>query len=214
MLDTVCWARQTRGGRRQDQIRAAFRRAGCAVDQQDDPFYLDPPLAKPPARLDVQHLPELGNAVASLVPGGQLVVISLADFALPRIWEWVAQHLARKGCSLRDLESGRTWDFAVDPGAGYEIARLVEAMANRRRTETARAIASAAGKLGPRQKLADEATMKRAQRYWADPTLSGPQAAELVGVGVATLYRHLGPKTEYEAKAAAKAAAKLKKPTR
>lgn len=84
---------------------------------------------------------------------------------------------------------------------------------NRRRTETARAIA-AAGKLGPRQKLADEATMKRAQRYWADPTLSGPQAAEKVGVGVATLYRHLGPKTEYEAKAAAKAATKSKKPTR
>lgn len=201
-MDIVCWARRTVGGKREDQIKAAFRRAGCAVDQHDDPFYVDQPPAKSPPRLDIDHLPELQRAVYSLQSGGQFVVMTLGHFAVPRVWEWVAQHLARKACSLRDLDSARTWDFAQDHGAGYEVTRLVETMANRLRTEKARTAAAAAGKLGPRQKLADPATMERAQQVWADPNLSADKAAKTLGIGVATLYRHLGPKTEFEKKAA------------
>lgn len=167
-------------------------------------------------RLDIKHMPELQNAVHSLVDGGQLVVISLGQFGVPRVWEWVAAALARKRASVRDLESGKIWDLAVDPGTGFEVSRLVEAMSTRLRLEKANAARAASGKLGPRQRLADEATMKCARRAWADPSLSAEKAAEKVGIGVATLYRRLGPKTEFEAKEAAKADAKAetKKTTR
>lgn len=199
-MDVVCWARRTVGGKREDQIKMAFRRAGCAVDEKDDPYYLDLPLEKQPARLDIEHMPELQRAVHLVMEGGLLVVMSLGHFGVPRIWAWTASHLVRKGCSLRDLESGKTWDFGDDPAAGYEVERLVDAMANRLRTERARAARAASGRLGPRQKLADDATMRRARRAWADPALTAKQAAETVGVGVATLYRHLGPKEEFERK--------------
>lgn len=145
-------------------------------------------------------MPELERAVHSLMPAGQLVVMSLGHFGVVRIWEWAAARLARKAASLRDLESGKVWDFAVDPGAGYEISRLVAEMSNRLRTEKARTIAAAAGKLGPRQRLADDKMMAKAKRLWADPTLSAQAAANEIGIGVATLYRHLGPKGEAEAK--------------
>lgn len=209
-MDIVCWARRTPGGKREDQFRATFRRASCAVDADDDPFYVDQPLKTQPPRLDIQHMPQLEVAVNSLMDNGQFTVISLGHFGVVRVWEWVATRLARKGASLRDLESGKVWDFRADPGAGYEVSRAVEAMSNRLRTEKARAIAAAAGKLGPRQRLADEAVMKHARRAWSDPTLSAQAAADVVGIGVATLYRHLGPKSEAEAKAATKP----KKPTR
>lgn len=204
-MDVVCWARRTVGGKREDQIKAAFRRAGCAVDAEDDPYYLDQPLEKQPPRLDVEHMPELQQAVHSVMDGGQFVVVTLGHFAVPRIWVWAAAHLVRKGCSLRDLESGRIWDFGQDPAGGYDVERQVEAMANRLRTERARAARAATGRLGQRQKLADDATMKRARRAWADPELTAKEAAAMIGVGVATLYRHLGPKEEFERKMAAKA---------
>lgn len=204
----MCWARRTPGGKREDQIRAAFRRAGCAVDAEDDPYYVDQPLDKQPPRLDIEHLPELEAAVNSVMDRGRLVVMSLGHFGVTRVWEWAATRLVRKRASLRDLESGRAWDFAADPGAGYEIGRLVEGMSNRMRTEKARAVAAATGKLGPRQRLADAATMARARRAWEDPALSAQAAAEKIGIGVATLYRHLGPKSEAEA------AARTKKTTR
>lgn len=200
-MDIVSWGRKTKGGKREDQIKAAFRRAGCAVDEPDDPFYLDQPLEKQPARLDIRHMPELENAVHSLADKGQLVVITLGHFGVPRVWAWVAQNLARKAASIRDLESGKTWDFAVDPGAGYEIERLVESMSNRLRTVNARVARIESGRLGPKEKLADPALRKRAARLWADPEKTKAMVAEEIGVSVMTLHRHLGPKTEAERKA-------------
>lgn len=208
-MDVVSWARRTPGGRREDQIRATFRRAGCAVDQPDDPFYIDEPMASRPVRLDIEHFPKLEAAVSSLMEGGQLVVLSVGQFAVRRVWDWAAIHLTRKRASLRDLEGERTWDFSTDPGAAFEVGRLVEQMATRLRLEAANAARAAAGKLGPRQKLADDKVMARAKRLWADSDLSAAEVAKAIGISVPTLYRHLGPKAEAEAKAIS-----TKKPTR
>lgn len=75
-------------------------------------------------------------------------------------------------------------------------------MFNRLRTENAHAIAAAAGKFGPHQRLTDDKVMAKAKRLWADPTLSAQTAAN--EIGIATLYRHCGPKGEAEAKPANK----------
>jgi hypothetical protein len=213
-MDIVAWARRTRGGLREDQIKAKLRRAGCPVDEIDDPFYLDQPLPTQPARLDIEHMPELKKAVHSLMDGSQFVVLSLGHFGVHRIWDWVATHLARKGASIRELENNKSWDFKTDPGAGYEIARLVEDMSNRLRTENARAARAASGRLGPRQKLADDAVMRRAKRLWSDPSLSAKDVALEMNIGVATLYRHLGAKVEAEQEAAIAAQKQTKKTTR
>lgn len=112
--------------------------------------------------------------------------------------------MARKGVKLFDLESKREWDFRADPGAGYEVEQLVEQTFNRQRTSAATAARIAAGKAGPREKMEDEALKRRAARAWADPELSASAAAAEVGLGVATLYRHFGPKLDYVATTAAK----------
>jgi hypothetical protein len=48
--------------------------------------------------------------------------------------------------------------------------------------------------------LANKKKLAEAKRLWADPELSARAVAKLVGVGVRTLYRDLGPRSERSAK--------------
>ena len=196
-MDIVGWTR-LRSGKTADMCRAKFERAGVPSGDWA-PIYIDQPTPKV-TKLTVDHMPELRKAMNSLMAGGQLVVLALGDFGVARVWSWAADRLAEKKSSLRNVETGAVYDFAADPAVGYAVSALVEKEMNRSRTEKMRAARIASGHLGPREKLLDPALKRKCARLWADPNLSAAMVAEQTRISAPTLYRHLGPKGEAEAK--------------
>lgn len=169
-----------------------LRRAGCAVDRQDDPFYWDAPRRGTSPKLE--NLPNLQRAVQSLNAGERLVVCTLAHFASAAVWYWVATECARRGATVSDIDSGKLFDFAADPGAAFEAAAMIEEQLRKQRTEKAREAAAELGHVGRRASLT-AAQIANCRQMWVETSDDGalkystPQIATYFRVSEPTVRR-------------------------
>lgn len=125
-------------------------------------------------------------------PDRQLVFVTLAHVAVPKLWFHIAKEVARKGATAYDIASGTLFDFAADPGATAHGAELVQEYFNKCRGEASLEARAASGNFGGRPKALTAAKRAQARRLWGDAAAGSVEAiAKKMGCSSATLRREM-----------------------
>ncbi len=187
-LIKVAYVRLTPKGKPLKHWKDLLREAGCKVDENDDPFYVDRPKETDAKHLELDKLPKLKAAVESTIEGETLVVPNMGHFGASKIWYWVAEQLVGKRVKIEDVEADTVYDL-TKLEEGYKAASEVDAKARAMRTENARRAKAKLGEIGDTFKKLKGKSLERARKMFVDPNYTGKQIADEFKIGTATLYR-------------------------
>jgi len=184
-----------------EEQRAALRSVGLIDDRV---VYVEETPKRRKAKVMPEHLVMRHEAIRALKKRADdvLVVSSLDRLGLTTADILGAvEAVTRKGAFVLDASTGETycWHPGVVPLVA--AAARAERVLMLERTKKAREAGAKMGAKGGRPKaLGNPKKLAEAKRLWPDPELSGRAIAKLLGVGLRTLYDHLGPRSESKAK--------------
>ena len=86
IVDVAAWTWTVKGSKSEAECRDLFERDGFDPDKLHAPIYVDV-LPEVPRKWDIKMVPQLQNAINTILPGGRFTVASLRDFAPVKLWK-------------------------------------------------------------------------------------------------------------------------------
>lgn len=171
-----------------------LRKRGYAVDQEDDPLFVEPSAKTTKQELKLTNATELGTAVAGLLhygPGSILGVPNFGHFGSLNMWFEVAAKVAALKGRIECAETGEI----LDPSKGEDVARgakMVNDAINRRKGRTMTEKRVEMGITGGAPPKLTGKRLVDAQEMFVDLSISIPEIAEKLGVSRSTVIRAMG----------------------